>query len=111
MLDHWLVIGIALGYLLLLFIIAEFGERYLKPDRSRPWIYSLSLAIYCTSWAMYGTVAQSQATGWYIAPTYLGSILTFIFAWPVLLRIIKIAKYNNVTSIADFIAARFGRSN
>lgn len=60
---------------------------------------------------MYGTVAQSQSTGWYIAPTYLGSILTFIFAWPVLLRIIKIAKYNNVTSIADFIAARFGRSN
>lgn len=111
LLDHWLVISIALGYLLLLFIIAEFGERHLKTEKSRPWIYSLSLAVYCTSWAMYGTVAQSQSTGWYIAPTYLGSILTFIFAWPLLLRIIKIAKNNKVTSIADFIAARFGRSN
>jgi len=109
--DNWFVIAIALGYLLLLFVIAEYGERYLQSEKSRPWIYSLSLAVYCTSWAMYGTVAQSQSTGWYLAPTYAGSILLFIFAWPLLLKIIQLAKKNNITSIADFIAGRFGGSH
>ncbi len=109
--DNWLVIGIAIVYLLLLFAIAEFAERRLDSSKPRPWIYSLSLAVYCTSWAMYGTVAQSQATGWYLAPTYLGSILLLVFAWPILATIIRIAKQNKVTSIADFIAGRFGRSH
>ena len=60
---------------------------------------------------MYGTVAQAESTGWYLAPTYFGSILLFIFAWPVILRIVRIAKQNQVTSIADFIAGRFGGSH
>ena len=111
MFDNWFVIAIAFGYLLLLFIIAEFGERFLQAEKPKPWIYSLSLAIYCTSWAMYGTVAQAQLTGWYIAPTYVGSILLFIFAWPMLLKITQLAKQNNITSIADFIAGRFGGSH
>ncbi len=109
--DNWLVIGIAIVYLLLLFAIAEYAERRLDSSKPRPWIYSLSLAVYCTSWAMYGTVAQSQATGWYLAPTYLGSILLLVFAWPILATIIRIAKQNKVTSIADFIAGRFGSSH
>lgn len=95
----------------MLFAIAEFAERRLDSAKPRPWIYSLSLAVYCTSWAMYGTVAQSQATGWYLAPTYLGSIILLIFAWPILATIIRIAKQNKVTSIADFIAGRFGSSH
>lgn len=111
MIDNWLIITVALGYLLLLFGIAEFGERYLKDNRARPWIFSLSLAIYCTSWAMYGTVGQAEKTGWFLAPTYFGSILLFLFAWPVILRIVRIAKQNKVTSIADFIAGRFGGSH
>lgn len=111
MLDNWLVISVALIYLLLLFVIAEYAERRLDSEKPRPWIYSLSLAVYCTSWAMFGTVAQSQATGWHLAPTYLGSIALLIFAWPVLATIIRIAKQNKVTSIADFIAGRFGRSH
>ena len=111
LLDSWLVIIITLAYLSLLFLIAEFGERYLDSNKPRPWIYSLSLAIYCTSWAMFGTVAQSGSTGWLLAPTYLGTIILFVFAWPFLLRIIRIAKQNKVTSIADFIAGRFGSSH
>lgn len=111
MLDHWLVITTALGYLLLLFIIAEYGERYLDSSKPRPLIYSLSLAVYCTSWAMFGTVAQAEDTGWYLAPTYFGTIILFVFAWPILIKIIRIAKQNKVTSIADFIAGRFGRSH
>ncbi|MBV1909843.1 MAG: hybrid sensor histidine kinase/response regulator [Kangiellaceae bacterium] len=109
--DHWLVISIALIYLLLLFVIAEYAERRLDSEKPRPWIYSLSLAIYCTSWAMFGTVAQTESTGWFIAPTYVGAILVLVFAWPVLATIIRIAKQNKVTSIADFIAARFGSSH
>lgn len=111
MLDHWLVITIALGYLLLLFVIAEYGERYLDSKKPRPLIYSLSLAVYCTSWAMFGTVAQAEDTGWFLAPTYFGAIILFVFAWPLLIKIIRIAKQNKVTSIADFIAGRFGRSH
>jgi Na+/proline symporter/signal transduction histidine kinase len=111
LIENWLIITVALGYLLLLFAIAEFGERFLKAERARPWIFSLSLAIYCTSWAMYGTVGQAESTGWFLAPTYFGSILLFIFAWPVILRIVRIAKQNQVTSIADFIAGRFGGSH
>ncbi|TQV73645.1 hypothetical protein FLL45_12280 [Aliikangiella marina] len=111
MIENWLIISITLGYLLLLFVIAEFGERYLNTNKARPWIFSLSLAIYCTSWAMYGTVAQTESTGWVIAPTYFGSILLFIFAWPIVTRIVRIAKQNQVTSIADFIAGRFGGSH
>lgn len=111
MIDRWLVIGIALVYLLLLFVVAEYAERHLKSNKPRPWIYSLSLAVYCTSWAMFGTVAQSENTGWYLAPTYLGAIFLFIFAWPILEKIIRIAKQNKITSIADFIAGRFGNSS
>ena len=111
LLDSWLVIVITLAYLSLLFVIAELGERCLNTQKPRPWIYSLSLAIYCTSWAMFGTVAQSGTTGWFLAPTYFGTIILFVFAWPFLLRIIRIAKQNKVTSIADFIAGRFGSSH
>jgi len=111
LLDHWLVIIIALGYLLLLFAIAEYGERFLDSSKPRPLIYSLSLAVYCTSWAMFGTVDQAEDTGWFLAPTYFGSIILFVFAWPILIKIIRIAKQNKVTSIADFIAGRFGRSH
>jgi len=111
LLDNWLVISIALVYLLLLFVIAEFAERRLDSEKPRPWIYGLSLAVYCTSWAMFGTVAQSESTGWYLAPTYLGSIVLLVFGWPVLSTIIRIAKQNKVTSIADFIAGRFGSSH
>ena len=111
MLDSWLVISVALVYLLMLFVIAEFAERFLKKNQPRPWIYSLSLAIYCTSWAIFGTVSQSATTGWYLAPTYLGTILLFVFAWPLLAKIVAIAKQNKVTSIADFIAGRFGGSH
>lgn len=77
---------------------------------SRPWVYSLSLGVSCTSWAFYGTVGQAATTGAWLAPVYIGSILCLVVAWPMLLRILRISKEQNLTSIADFIACRYDRS-
>ncbi|MGT0149881.1 hypothetical protein ACT691_11225 [Vibrio metschnikovii] len=73
-------------------------------------IYSLSIAVYCTSWTFYGTVGQASANPWSFLPIYLAPMLVFIFGWRVLARLILIAKREHITSIADFIGARYGKS-
>ncbi|WDE13446.1 PAS domain-containing hybrid sensor histidine kinase/response regulator [Thalassomonas haliotis] len=109
--DTWLVSLLSLGYLGLLFVVAYRGEKQPASQwRSRPFIYSLSLGVSCTSWAFYGTVGQAATTGYVIAPVYIGTIFTLVLAWPLLLKILKISKQQNITSIADFIACRYGRS-
>ncbi|WP_281556782.1 PAS domain-containing hybrid sensor histidine kinase/response regulator [Thalassomonas sp. RHCl1] len=109
--DTWLVSLLSLGYLALLFVVAYLGEKQpVSQWRSRPFIYSLSLGVSCTSWAFYGTVGQAATTGYAIAPVYIGTIFTLVLAWPLLLKILKISKQQNITSIADFIACRYGRS-
>jgi len=110
-LDTWLISLLSIGYLLLLFVVAYWGQnqnnnKWLK----HPWVYSLSLGVSCTSWAFYGMVGQAAATGAWLAPIYFGSIFCFVFAWPMLLRILRISKQQNLTSIADFIACRYDRS-
>ena len=110
-LDTWLISLLSIGYLLLLFVVAYWGQKQTnKQWFSRPWIYSLSLGVSCTSWAFYGTVGQAATTGAWLAPIYIGSILCFVLAWPMLLRILRITKQQNLTSIADFIACRYDRS-
>jgi Na+/proline symporter/signal transduction histidine kinase/CheY-like chemotaxis protein len=110
-LDTWLISLLSLAYLLLLFVVAYWGQKQ-KGDKwiSRPWVYSLSLGVSCTSWAFYGTVGQAATTGAWLAPVYIGSILCLVLAWPMLLRILRISKEQNLTSIADFIACRYDRS-
>ena len=76
-----------------------------------PWVYSLSLAVYCTSWTFYGTVTQAQRSGWPIPPTFIGSILLYVFAFPVLLKLFRLAREHNSTSLADLIATRLGKSS
>jgi PAS domain S-box-containing protein len=96
----------------LLFAAAVLGER--MPERFRrlwPSIYALSLAVYCTAWTFYGTVTQAVNSGWPIPPTFVGTIALFVLGWPFLLRLIELAKAQNATSIADFIASRFGKSS
>ncbi len=107
----WLVIPVSLAYLGVLFLIAWYGDRQ-KPwlAKWRPWIYSLSIAVYCTSWTFYGTVGQASSNPWSFLPIYLAPILVFTFGWRVLARLILIAKREHITSIADFIAARYGKS-
>ena len=112
MIDGWIIITAALGYLGFLFAVAYFGDRKARPISSggRPAIYALSLAVYCTSWTFFGSVGLSATTGFNFIPVYLGPILMFAVGWPLVIRIIRISKTQNITSIADFIAARYGKN-
>ncbi|MGF1752576.1 hybrid sensor histidine kinase/response regulator [Vibrio makurazakiensis] len=107
----WIVVPVSLAYLGVLFLIAWYGDRQTRwLSRWRPWIYSLSIAVYCTSWTFYGTVGQASNNPWSFLPIYLAPILVFTFGWRILARLILIAKREHITSIADFIAARYGKS-
>ncbi|OJI55838.1 PAS domain-containing hybrid sensor histidine kinase/response regulator [Vibrio vulnificus] len=107
----WLVIPVSLAYLGVLFLIAWYGDRQKNwLARWRPWIYSLSIAVYCTSWTFYGTVGQASNNPWSFLPIYIAPILVFTLGWRVLARLILVAKREHITSIADFIAARYGKS-
>ncbi len=113
MLAGWLLIFISIVYVVVLFAIAYFGDkRSLRGDPPvlSAWVYSLSLAVYCTSWTFYGAVGTAARSGWGYLPIYIGPILFFVFFWKTLDRTIRISKEQNITSIADFIAARYGRS-
>lgn len=113
MLDGWFVILISLGYVSLLFAIAYYGDNHaqeLLASRARPWVYSLSLTIYATTWTFYGAVGRAAGSGWEFLGTYLGPILFFLVGWPLFKRIVEISKQQNITSIADFIASRYGKS-
>jgi Na+/proline symporter/CheY-like chemotaxis protein/anti-sigma regulatory factor (Ser/Thr protein kinase) len=107
-----ILIGAGLAWLSLLFAVALLGERSgLRWGRLWPVVYSLSLAVYCTAWTFYGTTTQAARSGWPIPPTFIGTILLFVLGFPFLLRLVKLSKASNATSIADFIATRFGKSS
>ncbi|USD65451.1 NahK/ErcS family hybrid sensor histidine kinase/response regulator [Vibrio sp. SCSIO 43136] len=109
--QDWIVVPVSLAYLGILFLIAWYGDRQSQwLARWRPWIYSLSIAVYCTSWTFYGTVGQASNNPWSFLPIYLAPILIFTLGWRLLARLILTAKREHITSIADFIAARYGKS-
>ena len=113
MLQGWIVIAVALGYIGLLFVIASYGDRtrrYGRQAGSRRFIYPLSLAIYCTSWTFFGSVGLASRTGFDFLPIYVGPILVIGFCSPLIMRIVRLTKTQNITSIADFIAARYGKA-
>ncbi|PIQ39713.1 MAG: hypothetical protein COW58_10095, partial [Thalassolituus sp. CG17_big_fil_post_rev_8_21_14_2_50_53_8] len=105
----WLVGLISLAYVGFLFVLAILGDR-IRKSSWQPYVYSLTLAIFCTTWAFYGTVEQTVRHGWLLAPTYLGAIVLITVGWKILDRIIQIARQENSTTISDFISARFGHS-
>src|SRR5687768_893776 len=101
------------AYVGLLFAIASWGDRRADEGRSiiaNPYIYALSLAVYCTSWTFYGSVGRAATSGIGFLPIYLGPTLMAILWWYVLLKMIRISKANRITSIADFVASRYGKS-
>ncbi|WP_323996466.1 hybrid sensor histidine kinase/response regulator [Aeromonas hydrophila] len=107
----WLLIGLSLSYLGLLFLIAYVADKSKRRRlKGQPLLYSLSLAVYCTSWTFFGTVGQASESPWSPVPIYLGPMLVFLFGWRLLARLILVAKREHITSIADFIAARYGKS-
>ena len=110
MISSWLIITCSLIYVAILFAIAYFFEHRKTSARANTWVYSLSLAVYCTSWAFFGTIQQAAVTGWFFAPTYVGTILLLFFGWRFLRKLVSVSKANNITSIADFIASRYGKS-
>jgi Na+/proline symporter/signal transduction histidine kinase len=113
MLSGPLIITVAFLYLCLLFAIAYYGDKRADQGRSliaNPSIYALSIAVYCTSWTFYGSVGRAASSGADFLPIYLGPTLTFLLGWFVIRKIIRISKVNRTTSIADFLASRYGKS-
>src|SRR4249919_608297 len=112
MLQGWAVIAVALAYIGLLFLIASYGDRTRglgRSGRTGAFIYPLSLAIYCTSWTFFGSVGFASRTGFDFLTIYVGPALMIGLFSPLLIRIVRLAKAHNITSIADFIAARYGK--
>src|SRR5512145_1044430 len=112
-LTAWSIALVGLAYVLGLFAIAYYVDRRAREGRSlidSPLIYSLSLAVYCTSWTFYGSVGRAVASGVGFLPIYLGPTLMAVGWWWVLRKTVRIAKANSITSIADFLGARYGQS-
>src|SRR4030081_747993 len=112
MLHDWGVIAAAFGYIGFLFLVASHGDRLSPTQRglASAWIYPLSLAIYCTSWTFFGSVGFATRTSVDFLAIYIGPILMIALCTPLFRRVIQLAKSQNITSIADFIAARYGKS-
>ena len=112
MLHDWGVIATAFSYIGLLFFVAYYGDRLSPSERGRlgAFIYPLSLGIYCTSWTFFGSVGFATRTSIDFIAIYVGPILMIGLCTPLLRRVIQLAKAQNITSIADFIGARYGKS-
>ena len=104
------ITGAALLWLALLFGTALYAERHAGVF-ARHWrpVYALSLAVHCTSWTFYGTVTQAARYGWPLPPTFLGAILFYGLAVGFMIRLVRLARETNATSLADLIATRLGK--
>lgn len=105
------IVAIAgLVWLGVLFGVAVYGERHPRLLEHR-WavVYALSLAVHCTSWTFFGTVTQASRSGWWLPPTFVGAILLYVFGIGILVRMVRLAREHNASSLADLIAARLGR--
>src|SRR3954462_5968370 len=112
MLHDWGVIAAAFGYIGFLFLVASHGDRPSPAGGGRApgLFFPLSLAIYCTSWTFFGSVGFATRTSTDFLAIYVGPILMVGLGAGVLRRVIQLAKAHNITSIADFIGARYGKS-
>jgi Na+/proline symporter/signal transduction histidine kinase/CheY-like chemotaxis protein len=109
----WIVVTVAMAYIGALFAIAHYGDRVRRPadaSRGRPLIYALSLGVYCTSWTFFGSVGSATVKGLDFLTIYVGPILLYLLAMPLIGRVVRVAKAERITSIADFLAARYGKS-
>jgi Na+/proline symporter/signal transduction histidine kinase/ActR/RegA family two-component response regulator len=113
MIDGWIIVALSFLYIGVLFCIAYWGDRAGRRQTSlsgRPYVYALTLGVYCTSWTFFGSVGSAAQKGLDFIAVYLGPIIAFTLAAPLLRRIILLTKTQNITSIADFIAARYGKN-
>jgi Na+/proline symporter/signal transduction histidine kinase len=113
MLQGWVLVVAAFGYIGLLFAVAYYADQRAKAGRSviaTPVIYSLSLAVYATAWTFYGSVGRAASDGVGFLPIYVGPTLMIVLWWFVVRKMIRISKVNRITSLADFVASRYGKS-
>ena len=104
------LLGVA--YLLILFAIAYATDKSRESGRSlvdNPWVYSVSLAVYCTSWTFYGSVGQAAATGLGFLPIYLGPTLIFLLGPSLLKRLVSFCRAEGVTSLPDLLEVLYGK--
>ncbi|MFT6658948.1 ATP-binding protein [Maritalea sp.] len=110
-----LVILIAVGYVILLFALAYFSERWAEGNRGHflrsPLVYTLAISVYCTSWTFYGAVGSAARNGLEFFAIYLGPTLVFVGWWFGLRKLVRIGRNQRITSVADLISSRFGKSN
>jgi len=107
------VLGASIAYLALLFTVASWADRRAASGRSvigNPWVYTLSIGVYCTAWTYFGSVGRAASSGLWFLPIYLGPTLAMLLAWSLLRKMVRIAHTQRITSIADFVASRYGKS-
>src|SRR5512132_4555002 len=113
MLHGWVIVVTSFAYLGLLLAIAFYADKRADAGRSviaSPYIYSLSLAVYATAWTFYGSVGRAASDGIGFLPIYIGPTLMIALWWVVMRKILRISKQNRITSLADFIGSRYGKS-
>lgn len=113
MVPSWVALGTALAYIGLLFWIASYGDRRALSEpvrRPRPTLYALALAIYCTSWTFFGSVGLASVSGLDFLTIYIGPIVMIILGMPMIRHIVALSKAERITSVADFLAARYGKN-
>ncbi|WP_119716749.1 PAS domain-containing hybrid sensor histidine kinase/response regulator [Cognatilysobacter tabacisoli] len=113
MIPGWVLLLVSAGYVGVLFAVAYYGDLRAASPRwpwMRPAIYSLALAVYCSSWTFYGAVGTAARTGLGFLPIYLGPMLLLLFAWRILERLVLISGEQRIVSIADFLSSRYGRA-
>ncbi|PWJ21344.1 sensor histidine kinase [Jannaschia seohaensis] len=110
-----LLLAICLTYVAFLFVVAFLSERAAERGRLTllrgPWIYTMSLSVYCTAWTFYGAVGYAARSGLEFITIYLGPTLVFVGWWWVLRKLVAIGRAERITSIADMISSRYGKSN
>lgn len=113
MLRAEVIVAVSVAYLGLLFVVAFYADRRAAAGRSlinNATVYALSLAVYETAWALYGNVGGAATTGVGFVGLYLGPVIMLALGWPVLRRIMRVSRRHRVTSLADFVSARYGKS-
>ena len=113
MLQGPVIILTSFAYLGLLFAIAFYADKRAdagRPVIANPYVYSLSLAVYATAWTFYGSVGRAASDGVGFLPIYIGPTLMIALWWVVMRKILRISKQNRITSLADFVASRYGKS-
>jgi PAS domain S-box-containing protein len=112
MLQTWVPPVVALAYAMLLFLVAYVGDWLHRRGRyvPTPVVYSLALGVYCSSWTFFGAVGRAASAGWDYLAIYLGPIIVFLLMTRLPARIVAVSKEQSITSIADFIASRYGKA-